>query len=240
MTWSHVQFGQANNFSTVTSQPITISAVGSGNIVTGTVEVFSGSTLSSVTDDKSNSYTVVPNDLGNGYYAFYSTGLITNGPTTITANFTSSPGVFLTVDEWAPPASTTAIALDGHVYDASFVASPTDITGTAITTASSGDLVLSYSESNASIAGAGWTATSGGTSFIVSEFQVQSAAGSIAAAWNEVNAYKLATFALAATGGTTVTGDGNAAGVGAASAAGASTVAAAGSASGTGSASAQG
>lgn len=93
------------------------SAVGSGHAVMGYVSYGDGSVgISSVTDDKSNTYTVVDQiaDSPNAqqYASFYLLN-VTNAPQTITVNFTG-PFAFraICVDEFSGIATT--LALDGH------------------------------------------------------------------------------------------------------------------------------
>lgn len=111
MSYAHVQgtthSGQTGNSPTATFG----SAVTSGGVVTGVVGWVGASdgtdTLTSVTDDKANSYTVVGKIFNNGnpyYWAeFFSNTKLTNGPTAITATISSSGANFdvVMIDEWS-------------------------------------------------------------------------------------------------------------------------------------------
>src|SRR5690349_14135137 len=97
---------------------VTLSAaVGNGNSVVGIVtwDYSSGATIS-ITDDKGNTYTQVDTvsdpPFTQRVLSFYLTN-ITNAPTTITANFsTSTAWSRILVDEYSGIAATSAI--DGH------------------------------------------------------------------------------------------------------------------------------
>jgi|SRR5215467_15125684 len=200
MAWAHVNFAQASSFSPGSVLNQTIAAVASGNIVTIAIET-AGGTVSSVTDNEGNTYNPVGTgtSAGNNFIAYMSNGPITNAPTQLTVNGTWS-AIITAYDEWSPPSGTTSTALDGNAYDSGFTGSPTDVTGTSFATSHGGDLVVSYAVSNASVNGAGWTATSGLTGSVVSEYQTQGSAGSIAGAWNLSGSYFIGTFGIFAGG----------------------------------------
>jgi hypothetical protein len=160
MTFTHVQ-GTLNNG----SQSATFgSAVTSGNVVTGAINWTGsggGAGAATVTDDKSNSYTVNPKlfDSGNGSYwaTFFSTNAITNGPSVITATITGDPSVAfpaVLIDEWnglGAGSTTQSSDVDSHG------SSPLSVTLSNTT----GDLCVAYA--TAYSGGATLTAGSGMT-----------------------------------------------------------------------------
>lgn len=198
MPWSHSQFVQGNSFSAATTQNITVTAVPSGGVVTGVTQIGTATTVS-VTDNKSNAYTVVTGNTTD--FSFYSNGPISNGPTQIQLTFGASTSSQITsVDVWNTPSGTTIISADGNKFNTGFNASAASATGTSFTTTNSGDLVVSYCNSNTSTSGAGWTFSGSGTGFWQSEFQIQSSAGAINGLWTATGSWFMFTFALNASG----------------------------------------
>lgn len=208
--WSFVRSTGNNSATTGSSFSTTITAVTSGDIVTfGVLAV--GATIASLsaTDNQGNGYSQVGagNVAGStAFIDFMSNGPITNAPTSITINSTGSwTNIVIRIDEWTPTGGMATFAADGNHYTNGFEASATLFTDTAFTTTVNGDLVISYASSNTSTAntGAGWTATSGATGFNVSEYQVQSSAGSIAGSWTLTGSFQMGTFAIKGTAGST-------------------------------------
>lgn len=168
--------------------------VGSGNAVMGFAGGYSSS-ISSVTDDQSNSYTVT-SQLASGsggmnIFGFYALNL-TNAPQTITVTFDGTTFAAYAVIHEASGIA-TASAADGAVGAVSNgVGEAADaISSTAITATADGDYIIGLT-ANATFnghnpaAGTGFTSRqaggdgSGATGF-KSEDQVQSTQGSIAA-----------------------------------------------------------
>ncbi|MGZ4849799.1 MAG: beta strand repeat-containing protein, partial [Candidatus Bathyarchaeia archaeon] len=173
--------------------PLTGSVIQSGSTVVGAVTVAVSQTLVSVTDDKGNSYTIfdhTTDSRGQENYAFI-LGNITNGPSTITATFTSSSAGFtgLIWDEYSGVAALTD-PRDGHVVNLQQnpITVATDaITSTPITTTINGDLIwgatINSNNSDSPVAGTGFTSRErdGTGAPMNSEDMVQTTAGSVAA-----------------------------------------------------------
>jgi hypothetical protein len=92
------------------------SPVGSGHNLVGAVLLDTGATITGLTDDKGNAYTVFNTDDGGALYiaAFRSNGFLTNAPQTLT--FTVSPATtdqWFVVDEFVPPTGSTVLIVDG-------------------------------------------------------------------------------------------------------------------------------
>jgi hypothetical protein len=137
--------------------------VGSGNFVVGCVMQWTNPNApTSVTDDKGNSYTVMPTVVSSSatFSWFYKEG-IANGPTTITANFngTSAYGE-VALEEWS--GVVTSAALDTHANNGAQI-NPgvgTDAVTVTITTATDNCLILGIGA-----AGGNPTAPNAGTGF---------------------------------------------------------------------------
>lgn len=206
MAWSLINTTASTTFTGASTFNVTIPAVTSGDILTVGILVQSvAASTMSVTDNKSNTYNVIGAGnpgTGNVLVCFVSNALITNGPATVTINSTGTwTGLFIRIDEWSPPASTTAIAQDGNHYNTGFAASATLVNDSTFTTTSNGDLAVSYVLSNTSTANtaAGWTATSAATSNMCSEYQIQSTHGAIGGSWTVTGSWEMGTFAISAT-----------------------------------------
>lgn len=184
--------------STVSSFSITLpGTVTSGNTIVGVVALEntdSQGTLTSVTDDKSNTYTLVVSGNSGGHTVsliFFWLKNITNGPITLTANFSpSTEFIRMQVAEFSGITSTSAT--DGSAYQAINTGAGTDVvTSGSFVTVTSGDLVFS---GTAQTSGASFNTLSTGTGYTVlynttstdttctlaSEYRIQGAAGSIA------------------------------------------------------------
>src|SRR5262252_2344343 len=119
MAWTHAQSaGEITGSGTSANVSFGV-AVGSGDVVCGLFITASGSggTPSSVTDDKSNSYTIVDSIIagpsGLSSWSFWG-GPFTNGPTTITVTMSVTQALlWILIDEFSPGGSGTAV-LDGH------------------------------------------------------------------------------------------------------------------------------
>lgn len=210
MPIAHVQNANAGTSASGTSISATGSVIGSGNVVCGCVFFDNpAATLTSVTDDQSNTYTIeqtIQNSDGSNLFlsSFYLTN-ITNGPKTVTANFGSStPHTQITWDEYSGLAASAV--LDGHAGQAQ--AAPgtgTDaITSGNFTTTDNGDLIWAgmFCGSGNAVAGTGYTRrlnndASNGFVFICTEDKVQSAAGSVAGTYTQGSASRTVVVALA-------------------------------------------
>lgn len=149
MAFSHVQgaVGTDNQSGTTISVTLT-NTVGSGNAVMGGFQFFAASLPTiSVTDDKSNTYTV-PDTIaftgaGSAWGCSFELANITNAPKTITVTFGASVSFArIIADEFSGVA--TASALDVHTgKDDANVLSGTDTISSGATAgaAASGDLV---------------------------------------------------------------------------------------------------
>lgn len=130
-------------------------AVSSGSIVVGSIAVDNGglATLTSFKDDKNNVYSLISGTLNAGQgtgdrQTFWSGGFVTNGPTTVTANFSVSQSIALfLIDEFAPPPGASSVAIDGtpvNTFDSN--AALTSITTPNVSTLKSGDLAYGWAD----------------------------------------------------------------------------------------------
>lgn len=178
------------------------STISSGSAVVGYVSYDDTVTLSSITDDKSNTYTVVDSvdDAGNGQKtSSFVLGNITNGAKTLTFNFSSTIGFgWAVIDEYSGTLASSN-PVDGTAHSgrlqAGYPSTTNGVTATAITTSVNGDLIWCGVCNTGGNPGAdNWAAGTGFTlrnnqsvgSFfnsLASEDQVQSTAGSITASF---------------------------------------------------------
>src|SRR5262245_6885655 len=154
MAWARVQGNQNYVQGSTASVAVTLSAVGSGNAVCGAVTWDNTAvTLTSVTDNQSNTYnveTTIIDTTDNQKSAAFSRTNITNGPTTITANFSGSVGFHgIIADEFSGGSNSSTDERDGSAHGGQFQSSPgtgTDgITSGNFTTSVDGDLIYSVS-----------------------------------------------------------------------------------------------
>lgn len=270
MSWSNIQNAFANDatatglsVSKAFTNPVTAGSIVSGVVIWDNID-FGAVTLSNVTDDKGNTYTInvdtvvdVPNS--QKWSSFYATSFPNGLPTTITANFSGSNGFFGIVIKEDSPGAGFTVALDGH--NATFATAGSGVTGANLyssgsaTTTANGDLVNGFciSDTGTPTPTAGTspnaftqrisTAASSTAFAVGSEDFIQTTAGSIAATFGTSTApgatafgvFMLAFKALAAGGST-----GSSTGTGTASGIGASLKASVGTSAGTGTASATG
>ncbi len=194
MAIAFVQSGQhQNGGSGLTTCAVTLTnPVGAGNMLCISVGyAASGSTslLSSITDDKSNTYTILDFTADTTEQYFWHSNYIlniTNGAQVITAHLPAAP-VFasILVDEFS--GVLTAAAIDGHLISARQVVSAgaNTITSGNITTTTNGDLIYSAAvdingNSTAWSAGTGFALRQNITGIFATESQVQGTAGAIA------------------------------------------------------------
>jgi hypothetical protein len=214
MAYGNPQGKTASDFSGAahTTYSITLaSAIVSGNGVLGCVGYVG--TLTSVTDDKSNTYTLGSTLTTGGSYsttAFYALGL-TNAPITFTANFSGGGGTYtlISADEFSGIAS-----FDVQAGQTQLNPSGTDsVSSGSATTAVNGELIYGFifatQTGAASTHGTGfaYTAAQASDALHYPEFLTQSSAGAVSATatpsgndtWNTV----LLAFKPAAVGPTT-------------------------------------
>lgn len=192
MSWTHIQVKEADTQAgSATSFAITFTvtgAVGSGNCVVGYfIDALSSATVTSITDNQSNTYNIIDNSTTLG--TTFLLGNITNGPTTITVHMTGGSGFYiLLVDEYHNTSGATiSNPIDGHALANSTGTAPTTLTSSSITTANSGDLIWSTGFTNnpkTLTLGSGFTqtfsaSTIGGLGWDLLEFEVQSTAGAM-------------------------------------------------------------
>lgn len=195
MAAAYVKSGANIDFG-VTTVAVTITSVTAGSALVAFCSWLSATiTLSSITDSKSQSWTLLDNpttNAGNGRAASGYTLNVGAGNTTVT--MTVSAGVTAEIHVLEFSGVATSSAEDGHVAQAQSnpgTAANAE-TSTTITTTVAGDAVagctfdLSNTDS-ASAVGTGFTIAATGT-FGKSEYQIQSAAGSIAATFTEDDA----------------------------------------------------
>lgn len=140
-------------------------AVTSGNCVTGVLNYGANTAVTSVTDDKGNSYNFYRvQDAGNGQdTVVFWLGNITNAPTTITVNGPSSTVGFshMELQEWSGVARISD-PNDGFIGQLQTTpgASADACVSTSITTTADGDLIICFSggsAANVGIIGTGFT-----------------------------------------------------------------------------------
>lgn len=184
----HVQSSGTTNAAVFTS------TVTSGGCVTVYIAYDSTATISTVADDKSNSYTVkntiteTPDAIKISQAVL---GNITNGPKTITVTFTGTiANSAVSIAEWA---GCSAVTDPSDVFGGQMVASSANPTTGNITTTVDGDLisgmVVNGTNNTAYTNGSGYTnglsanTFFSSTSYLDWEWQVQTTHGAIAATW---------------------------------------------------------
>src|SRR6266850_719438 len=143
--------GQANTFTAYTCPlPNNVLSANSGNMVIVAVNNAAAGTPSSVTDDKSNTYTLGPfgADANQQNFIYFAAG-VTNGPHIITVNYSSAIGfVSAVVSEYSGIATSSPI--DGTCSGGTgtgcknSTGSSTSATPGSMTTATAGDLIYSF------------------------------------------------------------------------------------------------
>jgi hypothetical protein len=241
-----------------TAQAITVvltgSVVASGNLVVGSVQwgTGAGETLVSVTDDKLNTYNISSNvndATATQAQALFWLPNVTNGPSTITATFSSVVTSFRRIlwDEFSGVATSPLDGTTGQVLAGTLTAN--GMTSGNISTTANGDLVWGAATDTFG-AGATWSAGTGFTLLdagspannapMYSEWQVQSSSGSIAATFTQTGTASESIVAVIAFKASASGSVGSAVGAGAATGVGKSTVAAVGTSVGAGTATAVG
>lgn len=120
-----------------TSCSATVSAVTSGNAIIALIKLPNSSTGVSVTDNQSNTYTLTtsgasnPIDADSTSYIYHKVN-ITNGPVTITANWTGSSGADIFVFELSGLNNSSPVGQTGRGASSSSV-SPNEVTLTTAT-----------------------------------------------------------------------------------------------------------
>lgn len=151
MTWSIVA-GQTASLSNATTQNPTLSltsAITSGNIYCGGVCHDSAQTLNSITDDKGNTYnlpTVITDTTDGIACLLFWLGGITNGPKTLTFNFSAVTNSMAVVAEVTSSLGATVsdphdVAVVGQ-FQASVASGANNMTSTNMTTLTNGDFIL--------------------------------------------------------------------------------------------------
>lgn len=190
----------ASNTASVSATSISATfgaTVGNGNAVIVYVWFSNGGTTT-ISDDKSNSYTLVDTNSVVSVRSFYLTN-ITNAPITVTVTFgTTQTGsntvASIMIDEFSGIA--TSSPLDGHTINrVTFPGTGTDaVTSGSITTTTNGDLIWGavideLSITNAAAAGTGFTLgtqnAAGTNGRGATEYLIQGTAGSIAATFTQ-------------------------------------------------------
>lgn len=195
MAFTRIQGAQFENTAT-TANTYSISfgsTIGSGNCVVGFFQYDgSSNTLTSITDDKGNTYTVKDTTIDAGDGAVGSSfilGNITNAPIQINFNFsTSHVSVWGVIDEFSG-VKAQADPSEAHSVTAATGVNPTTsgvLTANTITPTTNGDLVWSAITATQVVetwtAGSGWTqgTQSVGSGQSCSEYFTQSTAAGIA------------------------------------------------------------
>lgn len=179
----HISFSNAQgNTTTLTKYPLP-NAVLSGNLVVIFLNVGGGNTPTSVTDDKSNVYTLGPSvDVGQKLSIYYKAN-VTNGPSRIDIAWSpAAPWTNIAVSEWANIATSTPT--DGSTTNSG---SGTAMTAGSITTGTAGDLILSAfvqtttsTKINSFTAGSGMSLLSADVEDMLAvQYQIQVSAGAI-------------------------------------------------------------
>jgi|SRR5882672_208293 len=155
------------------------SPVGNGGIVVGAVLLDHAVTITSITDDQGNGYTVVvSHDDGTlDIYGFRSTGLIANAPVTVTVHTSGASGNFwIVMDEFSPPTGVTSISGDGS----SVTFGSLGTTFTSFDTSLPDDLVWACAlSSGTSTHGAGFTAGQGDGTNRTTEWGIQASPATV-------------------------------------------------------------
>lgn len=196
MSWSRVQGNNNDNSATATTLAVSLgAAVSSGSLVIITITWGAvTSPTPTVTDDKSNSYHLVPasqysSNFNQGVAVYY-LGNVTNGPTTFTATLHSSNQNGIIVEEFSG-GQAAGDPIDGNAgqeQDALASTSADAITSGTFTTTANGDLLFGAELSTAQFpdaVGTGFTLgiqDSNSGAFIETEYKVQSASSSSSAA----------------------------------------------------------
>lgn len=215
MAFARVQGNIFTSAAAGSTVPVTLGAtVTSGNFICGIVtwdNIGGTPTLTSVTDDKSNTYNIsstlsdAPNGQGS---AIFWLGNITNGPITITANLSGSAGGSRCIIATEFSGGFAAADPKDLAPVGQFQTTPgttTDaVTSGSMTTLTSGDMIYGAScntsgATNAT-AGSSFTLLTDQTSAVVfmnAETLTQAAAGAVAATFTQGTNNNRATFALA-------------------------------------------
>jgi hypothetical protein len=161
-------------------------AAGAGDLVVASCGSASGAATFTFSDDKGNAYTTVDSQTTTGFW--YTTGYALNvagGPTVITCTSTAA-GTFWAVvaDDYSGVAPTSA--LDQHVMvTVNGTIGTNAITTGNVTTTAAGELIygttVNASGNGTIVAGTGFTQRQSSPSAYMTEDQVQSSAGAIAA-----------------------------------------------------------
>lgn len=190
MSVSHVQ--NANSGVSGTTTATFGSAITTGNLVVGALNLTSTTdTLTSISDG-TNTYTVLDRFQGAStlwFYTFYKAN-VTGGPTTITISTSNSANAQIIADEFS--GLTTSSPLDQHTRQEQSTTTPSS---GSVTTTVAGELIYSVCSGDAVsnptfAAGSGYTlivqlqGNTGNTFGIGSEYQIQGSAGSISATWS--------------------------------------------------------
>src|SRR5258708_4545908 len=185
MTWPFVKGAQETTGSGTSASVSLASAIASGDVAVGLAFLngVQSNTISSITDDKSNSYTVVTGSLATttsnwSTILFWSGAALTNGPITLTANSSTSLTSFLlTYDVFTPPAGALSVDVSSGASG-----STTANGSSSLTTTVNGDLVyggIFVTGVGTLAGGSGFTVTENNGSSFAAEFQNQSTAGTI-------------------------------------------------------------
>jgi hypothetical protein len=198
----HVQVSGTTNALAFTT------AVSSGGCVIVYIVYDDTATISSIVDDKGNSYAVkntIDDATDNMQVSQAVLGNITNGPTTITATFTGT--IFnsaVSIAEWA---GVSAVADPSDVFGGQAVNAATSLTSGNVTTTVDGDLIsgliVGASSNAALVIGSGFTDGQNSatyqtsTAYIDWEWEIQATHGAVAATWTRSTATNYAASVLA-------------------------------------------
>ena len=149
----------ANTSGTNTTQNLTVSSTILNNIVIGGLNTDDISqTLTSITDDKGNTYVVDTATTHNSRFLYMFYGVqVTGGVTTITANKSGSVFSRMTIIEFSGNGTTNASTFD---TEKTGTGAGTDLSVSTLTPAASGELIVSFGLLNNFLtwtAGAGYT-----------------------------------------------------------------------------------
>jgi hypothetical protein len=192
--------------------------VASGNIVIGGIAVGTGggniTDITSITDDKGNNYTIVPNYINaSGRAMFWSNGPITNGPQTITCNTSVTETIiYFMVNEFVPPPGTSIYAIDGTPSMTNQGSGPGPYSSGTVTTNTNGDLLYGFADiDNGNTAPANSFSTLNGQNLTWSDaYLIQQTAGSsvftVTGASGGANAVALAAFSAKSPNTTVILG----------------------------------
>lgn len=193
--WALVQSGYFSNGGTSsdTIQVTLSNPVGSGNLVCIAVASAGQKDDITITDDKGNTYAARANVATSGDFRFatFSKLNLTNGPVTFTATFSDSRQyASILVDEFSGAETTASLDKNAMQAQAGMGTGANAVTSGSQTTTADGELIWGATvdvDSFGVSAGSGFTQAQYRDSTYMTEYRVQTTAGSVAATFTAAN-----------------------------------------------------